>query len=308
MRFWTPLLALLLLTPLKAQDQSTFKADVKLVNVFVTVTDQQGAPVGNLKKQDFRISEDGVPQKISIFSKESELPLSIVIAVDTSSSTRKDIRLELEAARQFIHSIVRAQDGVAIYQFSSSVTELTPFTSNIKHIDSAIDQMRVGGGTSLYDAIYLGAKALIHRQGRKVLVLITDGGDTTSSVDYQEALRAAQMSEALVYSLIDVPVESSAGRNTGGEHALIQISNDTGGKYYYASGVAQLERSFSQISDELRTQYLLAYYPVPRLAVSDFRQIDVDAHPNAAADPKGSEEGEKLIVRARRGYYTSKLE
>src|SRR6185312_4288682 len=119
MRIWTPLLALLLLVPLKAQEQDTFKADVNLVNVFVTVTDQQGAPVGNLRKQDFKIS------------KESELPLSIVIAVDTSSSTRKDIRLELEAARQFIHSIVRAQDGVAIYQFSSSVTELTPFTSNV---------------------------------------------------------------------------------------------------------------------------------------------------------------------------------
>jgi Ca-activated chloride channel homolog len=277
------------------------------VNVFVTVTDQQGAPVGNLIKQDFKISEDGVPQKISIFSKESELPLSIVIAVDTSSSTRKDIRLELEAARRFIHSIVRAQDGVAIYAFASSVTEVTPFTSNIKRIDAAIDQMRIGGGTSLYDAIYLAAKALINRQGRKVLVLITDGGDTTSSVNYQEALRAAQMSEALVYSLIDVPVESSAGRNIGGEHALIQISNDTGGKYYYAAGVAQLERSFAQISDELRTQYLLAYYPVPRLAASDFRQIDVDAHPNGAADPKASD-GEKLIVRARRGYYTSKLE
>lgn len=308
MKVWTPLLALILFAPVAAQAQDTFKADVKLVNVFVTVTDQQGAPIGNLTKQDFQISEDGVRQKISIFSKESELPLSIVIAVDTSSSTRKDIRLELDAARQFIHSIVRAQDGVAIYQFSSSITELTPFTSNLKHIDAAIDQMRVGGGTSLYDAIYLASKALINRQGRKVLVLITDGGDTTSSVDYQEALRAAQMSEALVYSLIDVPVESSAGRNTGGEHALIQISNDTGGKYYYASGVAQLQRSFAQISDELRTQYLLAYYPVPRLAASDFRQIDVGAHPHQTADPKGSDGGEKLLVRARRGYYTSKLE
>lgn len=308
MRIWAPLLAMTLLAPLAAQQPDTFKVNVKLVNVFVTVTDQQGAPIGNLTKQDFKISEDGVPQKISVFNKESELPLSIVIAVDTSSSTRKDIRLELEAARRFIHSIVRAQDGVAIYQFSSSVTELTPFTSNVKRIDAAIDEMRVGGGTSLYDAIYLSAKALVNRQGRKVLVLITDGGDTTSSVDYQEALRAAQMSEALVYSLIDVPVESSAGRNTGGEHALIQISNDTGGKYYYASGIAQLERSFGQISDELRTQYLLAYYPVPRLAASDFRQIDVDAHPHTAADPKGSDDGEKLIVRARRGYYTSKLE
>jgi Ca-activated chloride channel homolog len=141
-----------------------------------------------------------------------------------------------------------------------------------------------------------------------VLVLITDGGDTASTIDYKEALRAAQQSEALVYSLIDVPVEASAGRNTGGEHALIQISNDTGGKYFYAANVGQLDNAFSEISDELRTQYLLAYYPVERRAASDFREIDVAAHPHDSQIGKGSEASENLIVRARRGYYTSKLE
>jgi Ca-activated chloride channel family protein len=255
---------------------------------------------------DFSLAEDGVPQKIALFSKESELPLSIVLAVDTSSSTKKDIRLELEAARRFIHSIIRPQDAVALYQFATSVTELTPFTSKLRVVDNAIQETRLGGATALYDAIYLGSKALMNREGRKVLVLITDGGDVGSSVDYKEALRAAQQSEALVYSLIDVPVEASAGRNTGGEHALIQISNDTGGKYYYASGVSSLERSFQQISEELRTQYLLGYYPVRRLASSDFRQIDVTVKDPAAAKNNGDDE--KFIVRARRGYFTSKLE
>src|SRR5438067_8146657 len=288
--------------------ETTFKVDVKLVNVYVTVTDQQGAPIGNLTKNDFSVSEDGVAQKIAVFSKESQLPLSIVLAVDTSSSTRKDIRLELEAARRFIHSIIRPQDAVAFYTFATNVSEMTPFTSKLRQLDSAINEVQVGGATSLYDAIYLGAKALINRQGRKVLVLITDGGDTASSIDYKEALRAAQQSEALVYSLIDVPVEASAGRNTGGEHALIQISNDTGGKYYYASNVAQLDKAFEEISDELRTQYLLAYYPVARRAASDFRQIDVNAHPHEATEVQGSDGGDKLVVRARRGYYTSKLE
>jgi len=188
------------------------------------------------------------------------------------------------------------------------VSEMTPFTSKLHQLDSAINEVRVGGATSLYDAVYLGAKALINRQGRKVLVLITDGGDTASSIDYKEALRAAQQSEALVYSLIDVPVEASAGRNTGGEHALIQISSDTGGKYYYASNVFELDKAFEQISDELRTQYLLAYYPVQRRAASDFRQIDVVAHAHDLPEAQGSDPGEKLIVRARRGYYTSKLE
>src|SRR5437868_3713733 len=277
---------LAILIPASAQQNSepTFKVDVKLVNVFVTVTDQQGAPIGNLGKNDFSLSEDGVPQKIAVFSRESQLPLSIVLAVDTSSSTRKDIRLELEAARRFIHSMIRPQDVVAFYTFATNVNEMTPFTSKLHQLDSAINEVRVGGATSLYDAVYLAAKALINRQGRKVMVLITDGGDTASSIDYKEALRAAQQSEALVYSLIDVPVEASAGRNTGGEHALIQISSDTGGKYYYAANVSQLDRAFEQISDALRTQYLLAYYPVTRRAASDFREIDVTAHPPEAAE------------------------
>jgi len=304
------LLAAAMVLSVSAQQDSdtTFKVDVKLVNVYVTVTDQQGAPIGNLTKDDFGLSEDGISQKIAIFSKESELPLSIILAIDTSSSTRKDIRLELEAGRRFIHSMIRPQDAVALYSFDNDVNELTPFTSKLHLVDAAINQVRVGGATSLYDAIYLGCKALMKREGRKVLVLITDGGDTASTLDYKQALRAAQMSEALVYSLIDVPVEASAGRNTGGEHALIQISNDTGGKYYYAANVAQLDKAFEQISDELRTQYLLAYYPVQRRAASDFRQIDVIAHPHDSQEPKGSEEPGKLVVRTRRGYYTSKLE
>lgn len=293
-----------LVLPISAQESSepTFKVDVKLVNVYVTVTDQQGAPIGDLTKNDFSLSEDGVPQKISVFSKESQLPLSIVLAVDTSSSTRKDIRLELEAARKFIHSIIRPQDAISLYAFATDVSEMVSFTSKLHQIDSAINQVQVGGATSLYDAIYLASKTLMKREGRKVLVLITDGGDTASTVDYKEALRAAQQSEALVYSLIDVPVEASAGRNTGGEHALIQISHDTGGKYYYASNIFELDKAFEQISDELRTQYLLAYYPIERRAASDFRQIDVAAHPHESGA------NSDLIVRARRGYYTSKLE
>ncbi len=299
-----PLAVAALLSPISAQEPSepTFKVDVKLVNVYVTVTDQQGAPIGDLTKSDFSLTEDGVPQKISVFSKESQLPISIVLAVDTSSSTRKDIRLELDAARKFIHSIIRPQDAISLYAFATDVSEMVSFTSKLHQIDSAINQVQVGGATSLYDAIYLGSKALLKREGRKVMLLITDGGDTASTIDYKEALRAAQQSEALVYSLIDVPVEASAGRNTGGEHALIQISNDTGGKYYYVSSVFELDKAFEQISDELRTQYLLAYYPVPRRAASDFRQIDVLAH------SRDSGSNDSLIVRARRGYYTSKLE
>ena len=289
-------------SPTSGDDPSTtFKVSVKLVNVFVTVTDDHGAPVGSLVKDNFKLFEDGIPQDIRVFDRESELPLSIVLAVDTSLSTRKDLRLELESARAFAHSIVRPQDGLALYQFSERVEELVPFTADLKRVDRGIDRVRLGAATALYDALFLGAESLENRQGRKVMVVITDGGDTVSRVEYAEALREARQSECIVYSIIVVPIEASAGRNTGGEHALIQISNDTGGKYYYAESIQQIDQAFHRISEELRTQYLLAYYPKQRLADSDFRRLEVKVTPSpnpSLALP--------LKVRHRTGYYTSK--
>jgi Ca-activated chloride channel family protein len=130
------------------------------------------------------------------------------------------------------------------------------------------------------------------------MVVITDGGDTVSKVDYKEALRAAQEAEALVYSIIVVPIEASAGRDIGGEHALIQLSEDTGGKYFYATSVSQLDEAFQKISDELRTQYLVAYYPSQRMSDSEFRRIQVSVN--------GLPDGTDFKVRNRTGYYTSK--
>ncbi|MGO8984178.1 MAG: VWA domain-containing protein [Terriglobales bacterium] len=285
--------------PLMAEEpETTLKVDVKLVNVFVTVTDVRGAPVTNLTKDNFVLKEDGKEQKIAIFSKESALPLSIVLAVDTSLSTRKDLPLELVSARKFAHAMVRPQDGLAVFKFSEEVSQMVPFTSDLKKIDAGIEKGRNGSATALYDAIFLGSQALSHRQGRKVMVVITDGGDTMSQVSYKEALRAAQESEAIIYSIIDVPIEASAGRDTGGEHALIQISADTGGKYYYATSLGQLDEAFQKISDELRTQYLLAYYPSQHYSESEFRQLKVDLANPPAGGPFQS--------HYRAGYYTHK--
>jgi Ca-activated chloride channel homolog len=274
---------------------STIKVDVKLVNVFVTVTDEHGAPVANLNKGDFQLREDGKEQKIAVFDKESPLPLSIVLDIDTSLSTRRNLPLELTSARRFTHAILRPQDGLAIFSISETVDEVVPFTADLNRIDRGIDHMRLGAATALYDALYLGSQSLERREGRKVLVVITDGGDTVSKVDYQGALREAQEAEAIVYSIIVVPIEASAGRDLGGEHALIQLSNDTGGRYFYATSVPQLDDAFRQISEELRTQYLLAYYPSDRLSESDFRHIEVQV----ASPPS-------LKVRNRTGYYTSR--
>ena len=258
-------------------------------------------PLADLTKENFILREDGHEQKIAVFDKESALPISIALAIDTSLSTRHDLPLEQASAKRFAHAILRPIDAMSVYGFSESVHEATRgYTPDVKRIDEAIEHIRVGAATALFDAIYLTSRALDKRKGRKVIVLITDGGDTISKVDYKEAVRAAEEAEALVYSIIIVPIESSAGRETGGEHALIQLSEDTGGKYYYATSGPKLDEAFRKISDELRTQYLLAYYPSQRLSLSEFRRLDVKV--------TGVPEAAAYGVRHRAGYYSVKSE
>jgi Ca-activated chloride channel homolog len=276
---------------------STLKVDVKLVNVYVTVTDAHGGPVAGLKKENFILQEDGRDQTISVFDRESAVPLSIALAIDTSLSTRHDLPLEQASAKRFARTIVRPVDALSVFGFNETVLQSTSYTSDLKRIDDGIDHVRLGAATALFDAVFLASRSLDRRQGRKVLVLITDGGDTASKMDYKEAVRAAEEAEGIVYSIIVVPIENSAGRETGGEHALIQLSEDTGGKYYYATSMSQLDDAFRQISDELRTQYLLAYYPSQRASNSQFRriQVSVSAPPDSVT----------YRVRHRAGYYTT---
>lgn len=280
------------------KDTPGLRVNVRLVNVFTTVTDAHGAPIANLSKDDFRVLEDGIPQTISVFGRESELPLSIALAIDTSGSTRRDMPLEVASAKKFVRSILRPIDSLSVFQVSENVDQLVSFTSDMKHIQHGIDTLVPGSGTSLYDAIFLCSESLLNREGRRVLVLITDGGDTTSKTTYNGALRRAQQAETIVYSIIVVPVEADAGRNIGGEHALIQISKDTGGKYYYADSIADLDSAFRQISEELRTQYLIAYYPNRQVSEYPFRKIQVQL---VKDDPVVK----TYQVRHRAGYYTA---
>src|ERR1700676_1335038 len=285
----------------QSEPTTTLRVDVNLVNVFVTVTDSHGSPIGGLKKENFVLKEDDHEQKIAVFDKESALPLSIALAIDTSLSTRHDLPLEQASAKRFAHAILRPVDALCVYGFSEVVNESTRgYTADLKRIDEGIDHIRVGAATALYDAIYLASRALENRKGRKVIVLITDGGDTISKIDYKQAVRAAEEAEAIVYSFIVVPIESSAGRETGGEHALIQLSDDTGGKYYYATSTGALDDAFRKLGAQLPPQYLLAYYPSQRTSFSEFRRIEV----KVAAVPEGA----GYHVRHRAGYYTVKSE
>src|SRR5579863_7452896 len=174
-------------TPPKSDRQSepmeTLVVDVKLVNVFVTVTDEHGAPIGGLKKENFVLREDDQEQRIAVFEKESALPLSIALAIDTSLSTRHDLPLEQASAKRFAHTILRPVDALSVYGFSQVARESTPgYTADLKRIDEGIDHIRLGESTAMYDAIYVVSRALDHRKGRKIIVLITDGEDVDSRI------------------------------------------------------------------------------------------------------------------------------
>jgi Ca-activated chloride channel homolog len=278
----------------------TIKVETRLVNVAVNVVDEHGAPVPGLTQDDFQISEDSHPQKISFFEKDSTTPLSIVLAIDASGSVLADARLEKEAAKHFINALLRDQDELDLMDFSDTVREIVPFTNQKKEIEHGLNDLQPGDETVLYDAIYLGAQRLAAtRQDagrRRVLVLITDGVDTKGT-RYEQALEQAQRAGAMVYSMIIVPVEADAGRNTGGEHALIQMARDTGGKYYYVEDPKDLEPAFAHLSDDLRTQYVLGYYAPQNLRHDQaFRAIGVQMKDPALRG--------RYSLRYRTGYYS----
>jgi Ca-activated chloride channel homolog len=282
------------LAHLSAQDPP-LHVNVKLVNVFVSVTDGKGAPVGGLSRDDFSISEDDRPQQIAIFERRSDIPLDLTLAIDTSDSVAKDLALEQHAARRFVGDILRPQDRISLLEFASDVWELTSFTDRVSNIEHGIAQLRSGGGTAFYDSIVFGSEKLGKQTtGRKVLVVDSDGDDTVKGANYSQALEQALRNEVMIYSLIDVPIEASAGRDLRGEHALITLAEQTGGKSFYVSD-GGLDKIFAQVSEDLRTQYFLAYYPHNQEPGTNFHRIRVTA-PKAA--PKSYD------IRCRTGYYS----
>jgi Ca-activated chloride channel family protein len=278
---------------LLAAQETTLHLSVKLVSVFVNVTDRNGAIVGGLSKDDFAVFEDGRPQKIAVFEKVSELPLNLTIAIDTSGSVSKDLRAEAEAAHRFAEDILRPQDQMSVMQFATDVSLLTPFTNKPARVYAGLKRLHTDFATALYDAIVQGSDALGAKEGRKALIVISDGDDTFGDKTYGDALEHALRNEVMIYSLIDVPIEASAGRDTGGEHTLITLSEQTGGKYYYVQQEG-LDAVFTQVSKDLRTQYLIGYYPQKQLPGVDFHRIQVTVPRAAPGD---------FHLRYRTGYY-----
>lgn len=288
----------LLATLALAQDP-ILRVDVRLVRVLTTVRDSAGALLGTLEKGDFTVLDNGAPQEISVFERRTEQPLSVALLVDTSGSTATNLKYETESVTRFLKTLFaegNPEDSVALYSFNYQVTKQTDFVHNAGKLESRLRSLHGEAGTALYDAIYLAAGELDRRKGRRVMLIVTDGGDTFSSKQYRDALEAAQISDSVIYPVLVIPIEASVGRNTGGEHALTTLARGTGGRVFAPTLGATLDAAFADILKELRTQYLLGYYPHETPLTKDrFHRLEIRVNRPG------------LQVIARNGYYGESL-
>jgi len=275
--------------------EPVIRVDVRLVRLLVTVKDEAGRLVGGLEQDRFAVLDSGEPQKIAVFERQTAQPLSVSLLIDTSGSTAKDLKYEVDSASRFLRALTREGnpgDALALYSFNHDVTLQSGFTRRPERIQKALESLKAEAGTSLYDAIILAAEGFENRDGRHVMVVITDGGDTTSYRSFHDALEAAHRADAVIYPIVVVPITNDAGRNVGGEHALITLGRSTGGRTFFPSVGPALDAAFTEILRDLRTQYLIGYYP-HRLPGSKktYRRVQV------------SVSGDNLRAFSRDGYY-----
>jgi len=273
-----------------------FRTDVRLVKVLTTVRNPQGQLIGALNRDDFSIFDNGLRQEVAVFERQTAQPLSVTLLVDTSLSTAKDLRYETDSVSRFLKTVYAEgdpQDAVSLYSFNYDVTLLASFTRRRERLDEAMKLLQPHSGTSLYDAIYLACQNLEMREGRRVLILVTDGGDTTSVKKFHEAQEAAQRADAVLYAILVMPITNEAGRNIGGENALKTLAWGTAGRVFTPTEMGPgVDAAFSDILKELRTQYFLGYYPraVPAIA-NGYHRLEVKVR------------NPDLQVNARSGYY-----
>jgi Ca-activated chloride channel family protein len=269
----------------ETQQGGRIRVSVNLVNVLVSVLDDNNRPAPDLPVEAFQIFEEGVKQKIEVFESETKEPVEIVLMIDASLSAHKEMSFEQEAAAHFIGQVLRSGDHLAIYSFDETVTQVAGFSDNVSSLQSAVRKIPGGAGTSIYDALLLGSHALERRgdDRRRVIILVTDGGETTSRADFDAARKAAVRANTLLYSIIVRPVKNESGRNTAGEHAIETITDTTGGAIFFPDSPQELDIIFDRIDRELRTQYRLGYYPNPRGPVNSYRSIEVKVLDNYKA-------------------------
>lgn len=276
------------------EDLTTFVKRVEEVNVIFTVTDKRGRFIKDLRKEDFRILDDKrEAEAVRGFSAETNLPLRVGLLVDASASIRSQFKFEQEAAIEFLNQIIRPKvDRALVLGFDSTVEIQQDFTNSTEALSKGIRMLRPGGGTALYDAIYWVCRERLINTGdketvRRAIILLSDGNDNQSRSTREEAIEMAQRAGVIVYA---IGTSLSADKNSG-DKTLERIAEATGGRAFFPFKIQDVANAFSDIQDELRSQYVLAYKPAGFLADGRYRSIDITT-PN-----------KKLRVRSRKGYF-----
>jgi VWFA-related protein len=305
----------------QAQDAPTIKVDVDIVNVLASVRDKKGALIPNLEKQDFTIFEDGKTQEIKYFAKETDVPLTIGLLVDISGSQERVLEVEKSAASSFFSQVLRKKDMAFLISFGPETELEQDYTNSQRLLTEALNRLRVqsgvGGlhpgpvptsgaprGTLFYDAVFLASDEKLKGEvGRKVIVVITDGVDQGSRMSINQALEAAQKSDAVIYCIEYYDAMAYGGGfgminigGGGGGSAMRKLSEDTGGRVFKVDRKHSLNDIFKEIQDEMRSQYSIGYTPLNDRKDGTFRKIDIKLA------------NKDLKAQARKGYYAVKPE
>jgi len=300
------------------QPEASFKLQVNLVDMFFTVKDKSGQLIPHLSKDDCTVAEDKQPQKWRNFTSETDLPLTLGILLDTSGSQQDVLPLEQQAGSQFLEQVLRKKDEAFLLSFDVNVDLLQDYTNSPRQLSRAMNKAQIntaggngaagipglGGGTVpvygtpkgtlLYDAIYLAAnEKLAQETGRKALIILTDGDDQGSRTKIQDAIAAAQRSNAIIYVILIADTGFYGGFNMGysGYSAAKKISEESGGRLInVGNNGKKLSEAFQQIQDELRTQYVGTYTPTNAKLDGTFRRVSVSC-------------GEGMHVQVRKGYF-----
>ena len=303
---------------LAQDDTTTLKVEVNLVNILFNVRDKKGGLVGSLNKDDFKVFEDGKEQEVKYFNRETDLPLTIGLLIDVSASQMNLIEIEKNAAYQFFGSVLRKQDLAFLISFGEESELLQDYTNSPKLLRAGLEGLHVssgGGGfgpgplptisqprgTVLYDAVYVAsADELKGQVGRKVLVLITDGEDEGSKYKISQAIEAAQKADAIIYGFyyVDRAFYMGHGMVFGGssDSALRQMSEDTGGHVFHVDRKMTLQDAFTELQEEMRSQYAIGYTPTNPAKDGTFRKLEVRTS------------NKDWKVQARKGYYAVKTD
>ncbi|MGB7721539.1 MAG: VWA domain-containing protein [Bryobacteraceae bacterium] len=283
---------------LQSDEPTRIQVDVTRVSLLFTVTDKKGRFITDLDKNDFEIVEGKRRQTISDFAAESDLPLRLGILIDTSNSVRERFKFEQEAAGQFIDSVMRTNlDKAMVVSFDTSAELVSDLINDTDKLTAAIRDLRPGGGTSLYDAIYFACRDKLSQDQprykfRRAIVIVSDGDDNQSRYTRDQALEMAQKADVVIYA-----ISTNITRiETDGDKVLRYFAQETGGRAFFPFKVVDLDQSFENIANELRHQYSLSYRPDPLKTDGLFHAIDVRV-----------KERKNFLVNVRRGYYAPKM-